>query len=308
MPKTPLASQNLLLFLDRPENNQSENAAAGTKPALNAPRFPKSIERRHGPANTIKPPMTKVSPLKVRVFDTCRLRYRYQYVDKSEGRVKPRLRPADTAGSLVHRVLFDFYAKVPVNERSRERLLDMFNDGWRALTPNYHRIAGVEKHYDDSVHQLENFADKFSIDQQPYLVEPYFQEEIAPGVTLFGRLDRLDENPDGTLHIIDYKTGTQPEEIDPKQLIFYALLVEAKLERPVTKASFWYLDDASTWTTDFSPEDKQTAREELIATVRAMDEVSDFPPTIAPHCAFCPYLKACEVRPEIEQARDREGW
>src|SRR6185369_14643686 len=106
-----------------------------------------------------------------------------------------------------------------------------------------------------------------------------------PGVTLFGRLDRLDEEPDGTLHIIDYKTGTQHEEIDPKQLIFYALLVEAKLHRAVSKASFWYLDDGSNWTTDFSDEDKRRARQELLATVQAMESIRDFPPTIAPHCA-----------------------
>ena len=51
--------------------------------------------------------MARVSPLKVRVFETCRLRFHYQYVDRDESRVRPRLRPADTAGSLVHRVLCD---------------------------------------------------------------------------------------------------------------------------------------------------------------------------------------------------------
>ncbi len=175
--------------------------------------------------------MARVSPLKVRVFETCRLRFRYQYVDKQEGRVRPRLRPADTAGSLVHRVLCDFYSKVPPNQRDRQRLFDMFQDGWQALSPGYHRVPGVEEHRESSLRQLANFADKFDIDATPFMVEPYFQEEIEPGLVLFGRLDRLDEEPDGTLHIIDYKGGTQPEEIDPKQLAFYAILVEAKLGR-----------------------------------------------------------------------------
>ena len=173
--------------------------------------------------------MARVSPLKVRVFETCRLRFRYQYVDKQEGRVRPRLRPADTAGSLVHRVLCDFYSKVPENQRDRQRLFDMFQDGWQALSPGYHRIAGVEVHHEASLRQLANFADKFDLDAAPFMVEPYFQEEIEPGLVLFGRLDRLDEEPDGTLHIIDYKGGTEPEEVDPKQLAFYAILVEAKL-------------------------------------------------------------------------------
>ena len=53
--------------------------------------------------------MFRLSPLRVRVFNACRLRYRYQYVDK----LPARLRPADTAGSLVHNILCDYFAKVP---------------------------------------------------------------------------------------------------------------------------------------------------------------------------------------------------
>lgn len=252
--------------------------------------------------------MNRVSPLKVRVFVTCRLRYRYQYIDKQQGRVKPRLRPADTAGSLVHRVLCDFFSKVEEKERTRDRLFAMFNQGWDALSEGYHRVPGVEVHHENSLRQLSHFAAGFDLRARPFMVEPYFQVQVADGVLLFGRLDRLDEEPDGTLHIIDYKTGTQPEEIDPSQLVLYAILVEARLMRTVSKASFWYLDDGTTWTMEFSEEDKRAAFEQLLVTAQEMDGVSEFPPTIGPHCAFCPYLKVCEVRKQIAEVRAREGW
>lgn len=252
--------------------------------------------------------MNRISPLKVRVFGTCRLRYCYQYVDRQEGRVRPRLRPADTAGSLVHRVLCDFFTKVEERERTREKLFDMFNAGWNALSEGYHRVPGVEVHHENSLRQLSNFVRHWGLDAQPFMVEPYFQIEIEPGILLFGRVDRLDEEPDGTLHIIDYKGGTEREEIETSQLTLYALLVEAKLGRTVSKASFWYLDDGQTWTMDFSDDDKNRAREELLVTAAEMESVTEFPPTIGPHCAFCPYLKVCDVRKEIAEARAREGW
>jgi RecB family exonuclease len=148
----------------------------------------------------------------------------------------------------------------------------------------------------------------WGIDARPFMVEPYFQHEIEPGILLFGRVDRIDEEPDGTLHLIDYKGGTDLGEIETSQLALYALLVEAKLGRTVSKASFWYLDDGQTWTMDFSAEDKRRAREELLVTARDMESVSEFPPTIAPHCAICPYLKVCDFRKEIAEVRDREGW
>ncbi|MEK7247310.1 MAG: PD-(D/E)XK nuclease family protein [Chloroflexota bacterium] len=265
--------------------------------------------------------MNRISPLKVRVFGACRLRYRYQYVDRQEGRVRPRLRPADTAGSLVHRVLCDFFSKVEERERTRDKLFDMFNVGWNALSEGYHRVPGVEVHHENSLRQLSNFVRLSSprgsgprpdtgrgLGARPFMVEPYFQTEIEPGILLFGRVDRLDEEQDGALHIIDYKGGAEPEEIDPSQLVLYAILVEAKLDRTVSKASFWYLDDGQTWTMEFRDDDKRRAREELLATAREMEAVSDFPPTIGPHCAFCPYLKVCDVRKQIAEVRAPGGW
>ena len=243
--------------------------------------------------------MSRVSPLKVRVFAQCRLRYRYQYIDKDEGRARPRLRPADTAGSLVHRVLCDFYSKLPPEEHTKEALVGMFEEGWAALAPSYHRVPGVEKHREASLHQLANYVENFDWQAQPFMVEPYFQVEIEPGVLLFGRVDRLDEEPDGTLHIIDYKTGSMPGDIDPGQLAFYAILVEARLGRSVSKASFWYLDDGSRWTTAFGEDDKRRARDELVQTIREMEEVTEFPGTIGPHCPDCPYFKPCELHDEI---------
>lgn len=248
--------------------------------------------------------MPRYSPLRFRVLDTCRLRYRYQYVDKA----RAYLRPGDTAGSLVHRVLCDFFSKIPREERTEERLLRMFEEGWDALAPSYKRVLGVDELHSAAVSQLRNFAGTFDLSAEPYAVEAYLQVDVAPGVTLFGRMDRIDEEPDGTLHIIDYKTGTQPDEIDTKQLLLYAIMVEQNLMRTVSKASFWYLDDGQVWTTDLEEADKRRAFDEMLAAVREMEQISEFPPTIGPHCVHCPYLKGCEFREEIAARREAEGW
>ncbi|HEY5638806.1 MAG TPA: PD-(D/E)XK nuclease family protein [Dehalococcoidia bacterium] len=248
--------------------------------------------------------MPRVSALKVRVFATCKLRFRYQYVDK----LRARLRPADTAGSLVHRVLCDFFTKVPPADRNAETLARLFEEGWTALSAGYHRVPGVEVHHEASLHQLANFARCFDLSARPLMVEPYFQEEVAPGVTLFGRLDRLDEEADRTLHVIDYKGGAQPEEIDPQQLRIYALLAARALERSVSKVSFWYLDDGTEWTEGLADGDCETTLAGVLAMVQAMDAVTTFPPTVGRHCAGCPYLYACEVRDEVAARREREGW
>jgi len=248
--------------------------------------------------------MFRLSPLRVRVLSTCRLRYRYQYVE----RISARLRPQDTAGSLIHSLLCDFFAKAPLDERTPERLLEMFQQRWAALSPRYRRMPGVDELRRRSAEQLQRFAAQHDLQAQPCMVEAYLQVRLAPDVLLFGRMDRIDEEPDRSLHVIDYKTGAHPEEVDAAQLYLYAIMVEEKLQRPVSRASFWYLDDGRIWTTDLTDEQKRRALEEALAAAREMQTLTDFPPTIAPHCGHCPYLYACAYRDEIAQRRQAGGW
>ncbi len=248
--------------------------------------------------------MARYSPLRFRVFDTCRLRYKYQYIDK----VRARLRPSDTAGTLVHRVLCDFFLKVPPSRRTNELLLQMFSEGWDALSPRYLSMPGVDLHREASARQLENFGEHHDIHAEPFAIEAYIQLEVAPGVTLFGRMDRIDEEADGTLHIIDYKAGEQPSEVEARQIRLYAIMVERELERTVSKASFWYLDDGTTSTEILDESVKRLALAEMLAAVEEMQRISDFPPTIGAHCEHCPYLHVCAFRPEIERRRKAEGW
>ena len=246
----------------------------------------------------------KLSPLRVRVFDSCRLRYRYQYVD----RIRSRLRIADTAGSLVHRVLSDFYSKLTKPQRTAEKLLYLFDEGWEDLSPRYRQMAGVDRLRSESAAQLERFAREQDLQANPFKVEAYFEAELAPSIVLFGRMDRVDEEPDRALHIIDYKTGSQPDEIDPGQLWLYAILVEENLQRPVSKGSFWFLEDGRTWTMDLPQQEKTRVREQILATVEEMQTVTDFPATLGPHCGHCPYLHACEHRPEIMLHLESGDW
>jgi putative RecB family exonuclease len=246
----------------------------------------------------------RLSPLRVRVFNTCRLRYRYQYVDK----LKARLRPGDTAGSLVHNVLCDFFSKVPRDDRDQAHLIAMFEERWAALSPRYLGLDGVDELHDHKLRGLEGFGHREDLQAQPFEVELYVQVPIAPDITLFGRMDRIDEEPDTNLHIIDYKTGSHPGEVDASQLQLYAIMVESKLERTVSRASFWYLGDGTAWTTSLTTDDKERALTGALAAAQEMQEEKQFQPDVAPHCADCPYLHACAVRDEIAQRRQAEGW
>lgn len=70
----------------------------------------------------------------------------------------------------------------------------------------------------------------------------HFPKIVVEGnVVLTGNMDYVEELPDRTLHIIDFKTGTKDED-DPTQLYLYALLAESYFGKKVSKISYWYLD------------------------------------------------------------------
>jgi putative RecB family exonuclease len=184
----------------------------------------------------------------------------------------------------------------------------MFDEGWTALSPRYLAMQGVDELRHQARLQLRRFAETWDLAAQPLGVEPYFQVEAAPGITLFGRVDRIDEEPDGSLHLIDYKTGADADEVDARQLRLYAIMAEQSLGKPVTGLSFWYLNDGHAQDFEFTDEDRRTSRAELLVAVDKMEQTTDFPANIGTHCVRCPYLHACSERATITKVREAEGW
>jgi putative RecB family exonuclease len=245
----------------------------------------------------------KVSPLKLRVYLTCPLRYRYQYLD----RLPPRLRPQDTVGTAVHLVLQQFF-RLPPPERTPQRLLELFDQRWATLSPRYRRMPGVEELRERARRQLEEFAARQDLSAQPYLLEPYLEVPLAPDLVLFGRPDRIDQEADGSLHVIDYKTGEPPQEVDAAQLHLYAIMVQKGLGRPVARVSFWFLEGGQTWTEPVGAQALAEAEAQAVALAREMQAAATFPGRLGPHCAHCPFLHVCQHRGEIAQRRQAEGW
>ncbi|OGD06349.1 hypothetical protein A3H89_04240 [Candidatus Amesbacteria bacterium RIFCSPLOWO2_02_FULL_48_11] len=64
----------------------------------------------------------------------------------------------------------------------------------------------------------------------------------ADELVLCGNVDWVEVLPDGSLHIIDFKTGKNEEDAESLQLKIYLMLTQAGNKRPVTKLSYWYLE------------------------------------------------------------------
>lgn len=135
-------------------------------------------------------------------------------------------------GTLIHGVLEQFVKTRPPEETradARNRLLDIARARIEAEVPwPASRLMWMAR--------MERVADTFlsfddSFEGELVLVEGkggFLLDDL--GFNLVGVPDRIDRLPDGTLHLIDYKTGTPPTEKQQKsyakQLLLGALIAE----------------------------------------------------------------------------------
>lgn len=112
-------------------------------------------------------------------------------------------------GTAVHQVLQDWFDQDDADPAKLMPRLDaMLAD--KVIHPMLRALWGPRLREAIEWIALE-MADDMATGRKPILAEK-FGEAIVAGVTLFGKVDRIDRLADGTLAIVDYKTGQPPKD------------------------------------------------------------------------------------------------
>lgn len=150
--------------------------------------------------------------------------------------------PYISLGATVHDAIKWFL------ENSGESSLLALDDQFRNFWWKYHGLrGGFVSNEDEAVFgqrglkMLENFIKNYRKLEKMVPSAKFPKYPLAEDVILTGNLDYVGELADGTLHVIDFKTGTKDEE-SAIQLYIYAILAENYYQKEVKKLSFWYLD------------------------------------------------------------------
>ena len=247
--------------------------------------------------------MFKLSSFRLRVFRECRRRYRYRYVEGMPTRPSAH----NTMGAHVHNTLKAFFSLPEPEERTPERLLDLLLESWQQNRSGFSDLDDEERWRERAAAQMRTFAREHDLAARPLLLECYLETPISPQLALLGRIDRVDDDADG-LHVIDYKTGRRPEEVDVQQLHLYTVMLERSLGRPVARASYLYLDDGTAWSACPQRRELEEALAEVNTAYNEIVNERDYPTTVGRHCSFCDYQSICPSREEIVGRRLHSGW
>ncbi len=146
-----------------------------------------------------------LSPTKINTFLDCAVKYRYIYIDKI-GRFYMHSRPGFSFGSTLHQVLQQFHAQG--GALTADQMAADLDQKW--ITAGY-ASAEEEKGHQEAAHEI--VAAYHAAHQESAALQA---ETIATEKTiscdlgrfkLTGRVDRIDRYLDGTLEVVDYKSG-----------------------------------------------------------------------------------------------------
>jgi putative RecB family exonuclease len=243
-----------------------------------------------------------LTPSKVTAFTRCPLAFRFSAIER---RPEPPT-PAKVKGTLVHGALEGLFWNHPQGARTRAAGEHELDRAWEALQEDP-EFTGLE---------LDPAVATAFLDDARTLVDNYFAledpdsvravgvelgvEVTVDGMRLRGKIDRLDIGPDGSLRVVDYKTGRAPSErYERGSLVgvqMYALLCESMLGRAPVEVRLLHLREPIAITAVASEQTIRGQRRRSVAVWSAIEracQTEDFRPQVGPLCGHCHFKGEC---------------
>jgi putative RecB family exonuclease len=234
----------------------------------------------------------QLSPTGILTLDQCPYQYELTYIRGLRDQYATA-KPYFTMANHVHAVLRDFFRIVPVEARTVETIEQMLRERWRQYRGGFRTMEDERRWGEKALAQLRSFVLTEDITVHPFMLERPLEAHITPGVVLRARADRVDKESDGSLHLIDYKTGRVPQNVDFKQLHLSALALARDCRLPVARASFKFLSDASTITTEVKDDTLQQATWKVMKAADTVRSSKTFQATPGDWCRLCDFPAIC---------------
>ena len=252
-----------------------------------------------------------LSPSRASDFKVCPQLFKFRSID----RLPEPTTVYQARGTTAHLALQRLY-DLPASERTPDALSTLFRDAWTELrgsdefaqlfeSPEEERRWGIE-----SLTLLLNY---FAL-EDPTEVAPLEREldmlEDLDGITIRGILDRIDERPDGSLVITDYKSGKAPPERYALPAFFalkiYALLIRKRLGRTPVELRLLYLNGPDLYRLEVNEEQLNAMERQVQALWAAIQRAigsDNFPTRVSRLCDWCAFKDICPAW----QAEDEEA-
>jgi DNA helicase-2/ATP-dependent DNA helicase PcrA len=236
-----------------------------------------------------------LDPHKIDDYLTCPLKYKYARIL----RVPLEVHHTIIYGKAIHEAIREYNQRklrgVPVSE---DDLLRVFKASWR--NEGFISREHEDRRFAHGQNVLRNFfAQHEASGTTPTYVEEEFKFRLGNNL-ITGRWDRVDELPDGSVYVIDYKSSevNDPEKakrqaVESRQLRLYARAYEARFGRPVTGWRLHFLDSGLAGEAQRKERLLKKTEEDVLKAAAGIRQ-RDYTPNPGPRtCPFCAYQDIC---------------
>ena len=243
-----------------------------------------------------------LSPSKVGAFTTCPLAFRFSAIDRMP---EPATRHT-VLGTLVHRALEGLFWHHPAGQRSRAAACNELARSWATVAddPETTALRLDSSEVDELLTEATGLLDRYFTLEQPDAVRDIGTEIVLEAdvgdVRLRGIVDRLDIEPDGSLTVVDYKTGRVPAPASEQARLggvqIYALLCQQVLGRRPSRVRLLYLRgpvSIEAVPTDQGLSGVQRRTAALWTAISRACQTEDFRPRPSPLCGWCHFRPMC---------------
>lgn len=252
-----------------------------------------------------------LSPTRILAYLECPVKYRYIYLDRI-GRYYMRALPQFSLGTSVHRALQEFHAAGAA--LSTEELAERLRESW--VTAGFATQA-EEDEFRQAAHQM--VAAYQAVGQaraeagvETLLLEKVLRTDMSRFV-LMGRVDRVDRHVDGSLEIVDYKSGrltVTPEDVaSDLAMSIYQLIVRRLYPDARVFATIYCLRSGVHASAEMGPQEAEKFSSYItdLGEEIAFRDYDGVVPVPIPACAECPFLRRCQAYWRREERSRQSG-